>query len=96
MIRDPKFDDIRPYYSEEIPQAMERIAGSEFFPLLASYVFPGEDVAAVGRMVGSIGTSEDFQRMVMLPMCGPPPDNFPHTRYCQAHHLRQADKAWCP
>ena len=70
MIRDPKFDDIRPYYSEEIPQAMERIAGSEFFPLLASYVFPGEDVAAVGRMVGSIGTSEDFQRMVMLPMCG--------------------------
>ena len=38
---------------------MERIAGSEFFPLLASYVFPGEDVAAVGRMVGSIGTSED-------------------------------------
>ena len=40
MIRDPKFDDIRPYYSEEIPQAMERIAGSEFFPLLASYVFP--------------------------------------------------------
>ena len=70
MIRDPKFDDIRPYYSEEIPQAMERIAGSEFFPLLASYVFPGEDVAAVGRMVGSIGTSEDFQRMVMLPMGG--------------------------
>lgn len=70
MIRDPKFDDIRPYYSEEIPQAMERIAGSEFFPLLASYVFPGEDVAAVGRMFGSIGTSEDFQRMVMLPMCG--------------------------
>lgn len=70
MIRDPKFDDIRPYYSEEIPAAMERIAGSEFFPLLASYVFPGEDVAAVGRMFGSIGTSEDFQRMVMLPMCG--------------------------
>ena len=34
--RDAKFDDIRPYYEEEIPAAMQRIADSGSFPLLAS------------------------------------------------------------
>ena len=38
--RDAKFDDIRPYYEEEIPAAMQRIADSGSFPLLASYVYP--------------------------------------------------------
>jgi hypothetical protein len=40
MIKESKFDDIRPYYDEEIPAAMQRIASSTSFPLLASYVFP--------------------------------------------------------
>lgn len=42
--RDTKFDDIRPYYEEEIPAAMERIAQHGSFPLLASYVYPHEDI----------------------------------------------------
>ena len=37
-----QFDDIRPYNAEEIPAAMERIANSSSFPLLASYVYPDE------------------------------------------------------
>ena len=40
MNKNPKFDDIRPYYEEEIPAAMQRIAHSDAFPLLASFVFP--------------------------------------------------------
>lgn len=40
MIKNPKFDDIRPYYEEEIPAAMQRIADSDVFPLLASFVYP--------------------------------------------------------
>ena len=39
-MRNPKFDDMRPYYDEEIPAAMQRIADSTSFPLLASYVYP--------------------------------------------------------
>ena len=34
------FDDIRPYRDEEIPAAMQRIATSDAFPLLASWIFP--------------------------------------------------------
>ena len=43
-MKNPKFDDIRPYYDDEIPAAMQRITNSNFFPLLASYVFPDENV----------------------------------------------------
>ena len=34
------FDDIRPYNDAEIPAAMQRIAKSDAFPLLASWIFP--------------------------------------------------------
>ena len=34
------FDDIRPYYDEEIPAAMQRIVRSNFFGLLCTYVYP--------------------------------------------------------
>ena len=44
MPYDPTFDDIRPYRDEEIPAAMDRIAGSGSFPLLASYVFPDKSL----------------------------------------------------
>ena len=33
MVND--FDDIRPYYEEEIPAAMQRLTDSDAFPLLA-------------------------------------------------------------
>ena len=51
MIRDPKFDDIRPYYEEEIPEAMQRIANSSSFPLLASYVYPDEPIDVVRKRI---------------------------------------------
>ncbi|MBP5217962.1 MAG: 1-acyl-sn-glycerol-3-phosphate acyltransferase [Bacteroidales bacterium] len=65
MDRNPKFDDIRPYYDEEIPAAMKRIAASETFPLLASYAFPDRKVEEVKEMVGSLRTVDEFQTKVM-------------------------------
>lgn len=65
MKHNPLFDDIRPYYEEEIGEAMRRIANSRFFPLLADYVFPGRDLGDVRRMVSSLSTTDDFQRKVM-------------------------------
>lgn len=61
----PEFDDIRPYRDEEIPAAMQRIASSEFFPLLATYIFPEEELEAVRRKVASIKTIREFQEQVM-------------------------------
>ena len=59
------FDDIRPYRDGEVPDAMKRIASSDFFALLAAYVFPDRSVEDVREMVASIGTVWEFQHKVM-------------------------------
>ena len=63
--RDAKFDDIRPYYEEEIPAAMQRIADSGSFPLLASYVYPHEHIEDIRDQIRSYRTVRDFQLEVM-------------------------------
>lgn len=64
-MKDTKFDDIRPYYEEEIPAAMQRIADASLFPMVASFVFPGRDVEELRAMVRSFSTTEEFQKIVM-------------------------------
>lgn len=61
----PSFDDIRPYRDDEIPAAMQRIAESTTFPLLASYVFPDRDLGEVRRLLLSLRTIDEFQARVM-------------------------------
>lgn len=65
MTNDSNFDDIRPYHEDEIPAAMQRIADSEFFPFLASYVYPGQDVEQVKEMIRTFRNISDFQLEVM-------------------------------
>ena len=67
-MKESPFDDIRPYYDEEIPAAMQRIAASEFFPLLATYVFPDEELESVRERVRRIRTIREFQGEVMKPV----------------------------
>lgn len=64
-VKNPKFDDIRPYYEEEIPAAMQRIAQSEAFPLLASFVYPGENLEKVRAKISSFKTVYEFQQDTM-------------------------------
>lgn len=59
------FDDIRPYYEEEIPAAMHRIAESRSFPILASYVYPAEPIDEVRRRIAAYRTVDEFQRETM-------------------------------
>ncbi len=63
-----EFDDIRPYYDKEISSAMSRIATSDVFPVLASWIFPGRDLEDVRRMVLSFKTIREFQFGVMIPV----------------------------
>lgn len=63
--RNTKFDDIRPYYEEEIPAAMQRIAESGSFPLLASYVYPHENIEKVREQIRAYRSIRDFQLEVM-------------------------------
>ena len=50
---------------DEIPAAMDRIAGSTSFPLVASYVFPDRNIDDVRREVRSYKTIHDFQMGIM-------------------------------
>ncbi|MBP5258516.1 MAG: 1-acyl-sn-glycerol-3-phosphate acyltransferase [Prevotella sp.] len=59
------FDDIRPYYDEEIPEAMRRIAESQALPVLSSFVFPHVPLEDVKRQLLSYKTIRDFQLGVM-------------------------------
>lgn len=60
-----KFEDIRPYFDEEIPSAMARIADSELFPLISSYVFPDRNMEEVRAQIRNIKTINQFQHEVM-------------------------------
>ncbi len=65
MKKNPKFDDIRPYYEDEIHEAMKRIAASEVFPLVASYVYPDMPIEAVRERVAGFTTTREFQHDTM-------------------------------
>ena len=65
IMESDKFEEIRPYTDDEISAAMDRIAGSTSFPLLASYVFPDRNIDDVRREVRSYKTIHDFQMGIM-------------------------------
>lgn len=59
------FDDIRPYSAEEIPAAMQRIAYSSSFPILAAYVYPEEPLDKVRKRIANYKTVKEFQTETM-------------------------------
>lgn len=65
MAIDSQFDDIRPYYDDEIPAAMKRITEDPYFPLLSQYVFPGKPLDEVREVFEGFNTIQDFQYCVM-------------------------------
>lgn len=60
-----EFDDIRPYNAEEFPAAMQRIANSSSFPILAAYVYPGEPLDEVRKRIDGYQTVKEFQAETM-------------------------------
>lgn len=59
------FDDIRPYNAEEIPAAMQRIAYSSSFPILAAYIYPNEPLEEVRKRIAGYKTVREFQTETM-------------------------------
>ena len=59
--KNPEFDDLRPYYEDEVPAAFQRIAASPSLPLIASYLYPNEPVNKVREMVAGFKTVREFQ-----------------------------------
>ena len=59
------FDDIRPYYDNEIHDAMLRIVQNPLFPKLASFALPDKTLEDAVQLVSSIDNINDFQMKVM-------------------------------
>ncbi|MDL2221097.1 1-acyl-sn-glycerol-3-phosphate acyltransferase [Parabacteroides sp. OttesenSCG-928-N08] len=64
-MRNPAFDDLRPYYDEEINAAMQRIAASEYFPAMTAWVYPDRSPEEVKEMITAYTTIDEFQFQVM-------------------------------
>ncbi len=60
------FDDIRPYYPEEIPAAMQKIADSEIIPSIVNYIMPGTDVELFRDRLRKVKTTYEFQKGIIL------------------------------
>ena len=64
-MRNPIFDDLRPYYDEEISAAMHRIADSEYFQGLFSFVYPNSDIDEIKNTIRTYTSVDEFQLQVM-------------------------------
>jgi len=58
---DTKFDDIRPYRDNEIPAAMKRIAESKYFPAIAEFAYPNQNIEEVRKIITNYTDIRDFQ-----------------------------------
>jgi len=65
MERETRFDDIRPYWDEEIPAAMQRIVSDPYFPPVARYVYPDRTVDEVKEILLNCHNIHEFQITVM-------------------------------
>ncbi|MDR2691743.1 MAG: 1-acyl-sn-glycerol-3-phosphate acyltransferase [Dysgonamonadaceae bacterium] len=64
-MKNSKFDDLRPYYDEEINPAMNRLADNAYFPLLSAFAFPDTNPEKIRSIVRNIRTIDEFQSQIM-------------------------------
>jgi len=62
-----KFEDIRPYRDEEVPEVISRILRDKSFTNLLRYVYPDDDLSPIKERVASVKTIADFQARVAYP-----------------------------
>lgn len=66
-MKSTKYDDIRAYFDEEIPEAMERVAADPLFVNVAGFVFPGDDIETARSKVRACHTTAQVQLNIMYP-----------------------------
>lgn len=65
MIQQNIIDEYRPYYDNEVPEAVARIASDSLFEQIVRYVFPNEDYKTFVDDFRRIASVDDFQSKVM-------------------------------
>lgn len=61
------FDDIRAYYDDEIPAAMQRIADDPLLEPAAKFAFPDTDIEAIRAAIRACRTTDQIQKEIMYP-----------------------------
>ncbi len=59
------FNEIRPYFQEEIPAAIQRIAKAQELKAVAKFLFPDEDFEELKKRIIASKTKEEFQKNLM-------------------------------
>ena len=65
MEKNPKFDDIRPYYDDEIEFAIERLLKDQQLKKAVSFMFPGKNWEQLELMIRKLTNQRDFQQWVV-------------------------------
>ena len=65
MEKNPEFDDIRPYYDEEVAPAIERLLKNARFRKFMNYFFQGKDWERIESMMLTFTNRYDFQRILV-------------------------------
>lgn len=60
------FDDVRPYYDEEVPAAIQSVVNDPYFPIVANYILPGENIELLKEKLLRVKSVEQFQSEYML------------------------------
>jgi len=62
-----EFDPIRPYYGDEIPAALNRVAANHFFKRMLRFLLPEEKHQEIIDAIKNFTTTKNFQKQVMGP-----------------------------
>lgn len=64
-MRQNDFEDTRPYYDHEIPDAIKRVSENIYFPELVKFLFPNGDIKYFFEKFRKIATIDQFQFQIM-------------------------------
>lgn len=68
MFRKEDFEDLRPYYDDEINPALGRIISNPLFGKILDFLFPGADQEKIKKTLSLTYTAHDFQVRFMHPL----------------------------
>jgi hypothetical protein len=68
MLKEMNFDDIRPYYDEEINPALKRIVSVPEFSKILDFFFSEKEKSQILNNLIQIKTANDFQKQFMYPL----------------------------
>ncbi len=65
-MKESEFDSIRPYYKEEIPEALQRILANPTFQNILDFLFPGDDQETLKEIIANTKSRKEFHKNFMV------------------------------